>query len=216
MYINQNTVIISEDTIEKAIKKFHVKRIKFALSQNQIDELLSIAIENNYKYYLIIRLMLETGLRVSEVCNLRIENLNFKELELIIQSYTSDRYCQEYHPKTISGNRIVPITKELALELRRFNNRHEKGYVFLSQKGKNKFDKTSIIRFINDYARKCTSIQKTIGSHSLRRTYASKLAKENIAIGKISRVLGHKDIKTTLLYLYDIEDKNFNDIRELF
>jgi len=72
-----------------------------------------------------------------------------------------------------------------------------------------------VIRFVNSYARKSKSIRKAIGTHALRRTFASQMAKLNIPIGKLAKMLGHKDIRTTYRYLYEIDDlEGFDDVRK--
>lgn len=206
--------LVSSDTIEQAIKKFHIKKVKFALSEQQMNDILETALNNNYKHWVIIKTQLETGMRISEVCFLRIRAINFDESEIFLQGYKKDRYVKQWTPKTRAGNRIIPITKELGLELKKFIGKRERGYVFLSQKGGH-YNRNSLINMINRYAKKTPSLGKNIGSHALRRTYASNLARKNIEIGRVSRILGHADIKTTMQYLYDIIDKkNFDDVRD--
>lgn len=211
---NDQLTLLSNDLLDQVIQKFQVKKVKFALSESQMKALLECAFQTNYKHYLMIRFQLECGLRVGEIAHLRIESLNLKEKDLIIESYIGDRNVSDWSPKTRSGNRIIPLTDDLSKELKRFLGKRTKGYVFLSQKGDN-FDETSIIRFINFYAKKSPEIARTIGSHSLRRTFASQLSKKGIPLGKISKILGHKDLKTTFIYLFQIDDRDYNDVRNV-
>lgn len=200
--------------IEKVIKKYHAKRLKFALSSTQINELLDCAFENNYKHWLMIKLQLECGLRVGEVCNLRIKNLNLQEREIGVEDYVVDNEVL-WHPKRNSV-RILPISDEIIKELKRFLGKRLKkdGYVFESQKA-DKLDTKSVIRFINTYAVNCNSIARTIGSHALRRTYASFLFSRKIDLLKISKLLGHREKETTLKYLFEINDRDFDDVRRI-
>ncbi|WP_371806827.1 tyrosine-type recombinase/integrase [Candidatus Lokiarchaeum ossiferum] len=91
----------------------------------------------------------------------------------------------------------MPIEKELAKELRSFIGTRKIGYVFESKMGKTRFTKYSVIRFVNKYSCMSNTIGKTIGTHSLRRTFASQMAKMDVPIGNLTKSLGHKDIKTT-------------------
>ncbi len=189
-------------------KKYKIKKVKFALSEHQRNELLDIAEFENPKYYLIIKTFLETGMRVNELRNLIISQVNFREKFIKIESREATRYAKSWKPKTISGNRIVPINKELATLLKTHIGKRREGYVFNSNKA-DQYAKQSLIRIINTYANKIKSIGHNIGSHALRRTFASYLmnqTSEPIQIVEISKVLGHKNIKTTMIYLYDIVD----------
>jgi len=208
---NLNEEVIKEcfEKVNPEMKrKYKIKRVKFALSENQRDELLDHALYNNPNHYLIIRLQLETGLRIGEIVNMIIEQINFEEKTITIE-YHIDKNIKEWGPKTMSGNRTVPVDDDLIKELKKMVLKRTKGYVFLSNK-KSKFLETSAIAFIDKYAKECKSIGKNIGSHSLRRTYASVLLNQKVDIANISKRLGHSDIKTTMIYLYDI-----TDLREL-
>ncbi|MCK5346397.1 MAG: site-specific integrase, partial [Candidatus Heimdallarchaeota archaeon] len=120
-----------------------------------------------------------------------------------------------FKTKTKAGNRIIPLEKSLALEIRSYIGIKKHGYVFLSQKGHNPYRKESIINFINRYAKECSSLGFSIGMHSLRRTFCSFMSKKQIPMGKLSKMMGHKDIKTTFLYLYEIDDlEDFDDVRQ--
>ncbi|MHA1341041.1 MAG: tyrosine-type recombinase/integrase [Promethearchaeota archaeon] len=196
-------------------EQIKIKRIKFALNEKQRKELLDIAESSNYTHYLIIKLMMETGLRVNEAINLDIRQLNLgNEPMIVIQSRQSDKYSRSFKTKTLSSNRVIPITKKLSKILKAYIGNRKKGYVFISQK-KSKYLKNSVIGFINRYAKKCKSLGFNIGSHALRRTYASYLLQNKVKISDISKLLGHSSIKTTLNYLYEIEQPNFIEIRKI-
>lgn len=211
-------------------KKYRVKRLKFALKPSQRNELLAIAAGTNRKHFLMIKMQMEGGFRIGEVVNLSVQQLNLDHSGgyVLIEQRDGDRYVDAWNPKTASGNRIVPLTREMANLLLQHLGKRKVGYVFESNKGRRKVgnvpvgrpvDETSAIRFINKYARACRSIGHNIGSHALRRTFASYLmndpdrrrGEEKINIGEISRLLGHKDIKTTLLYLFEITDLTSHD-----
>lgn len=194
--------------------QFRIKRIKFALNEKQRTELLTESLSNN-THYLLIKTQLECGLRVGELVNLTINQINFDSLEIFIEARASTKNIRTWKPKTESGNRVIPISRELASELKRHVGKKTTGYVFISQK-KTTFCEESITRMINQYAKKCPSIKRNIGSHSLRRTYASVLLQNKIDIGTISKRLGHKSIRVTMEYLYTIEDTEaMNHVRKV-
>jgi integrase len=191
-----------------------IKRIKFALSKKQRAELLETSQMLNYKHYLMIRTQLELGLRVNELCNLIIPDINFNEGYVFIRSRPGDKYTKAFHTKTLCSNRQIPIPSDLLKELRSFIGNSKIGYVFTSQK-KGPFLKNTVIGFINLYAKMCDSINCTIGSHALRRTYASYLIQNNIPVTEISKLLGHNSIRTTMDYLFEINSVNFGEIKKI-
>lgn len=200
-------------------KKFKITQVKFALSETQRKELLATAKANNYKHYLMILTQLHCGLRVGELVHLTIENVNFASQYIFVKSRMEDEWVDAWHPKTESSNRIIPITTEICELLREYIGTRTHGYVFHSNKIRNgiytRFSKNSIIYFINKYAKACPSLGRTIGSHSLRRTYASYLCNAHIPVGKISQLLGHTSIMTTMKYLYSFSDLDFTEVRSV-
>jgi len=188
-----------------------VKKTKFAMLSAQVDELYLKAKEYNPKHYLMIRFQLETGLRVSEVINLTIPQLNLAEGVFHVEERAGDRYASSYSPKTASSVRPVGIPVGLIDLLVQHIGKRKRGYVFFSNKGKGKkpYRKQSVIAFINKYANECDSIGRNIGSHALRRTFASFQMRKGTEIHKISKALGHSSIRTTmryLFYIYDLEE----------
>lgn len=191
------------------VRRFKVKRIKFALSKKQREELKSKALENNKKHYRIILCQINTGMRISEVQNLIIKDVNLAAKEIFL------RPRGDWHPKTPAGIRKIEINEELAKELRYEIGKRKKGYVFISNKG-GCYNRNALINMINKYAKECTTLQKTIGSHSLRRTFASVMISSGLEIGKLSKRMGHRSIKITMQYLYEISDpKSGEQIREI-
>ena len=194
-------------------KNIKIRRIRFALTQQQRNDLLNCALQNNSKHYRIIKTQLATGMRIKELLNLSIAQVNFQAKEIEIKSRSANRYVSAFSTKTKHSNRIIPMNNEILRVLRTQIDKRKHGYVFESNKGGN-ISVRHGIRIVNKYAKKAKSIGKTIGSHALRRTYASFLLNNGVKIGKISRILGHASIKTTMEYLYDITDtSSFDEIR---
>ncbi len=196
------------------------KKECIALNEEQEQELLQISYSKNFKHGLMIEVSLNSGLRVNELCNLIISDLNLSKENPSIK--VQDRGCGKYNDsfkcKTELSNRIIPITLELSSKLRSFIGNRKTGYVFTSQIKKDrdfdKLEKRSMINVINSYSRSCPSIQKNTGFHCTRRTYASKLLDKGISINQISLLLGHSSIETTLKYLKSIRKINAKMIRE--
>jgi len=193
-------------------EKYKIIRRKLALNEEQRNELLEVAYATNPLHYLIIRSQMETGMRVGEVANLIIVNcvLKTKYPFIAIQPHLSStahgKKISKWHPKSKKGGRDIHISPDLAILIGVQIGGRETGYVFISQKD-SKFSERSIRRFTNQYAvEKCKSLGFKIGTHTLRRTFASFQLKKGKDIGSLKNDLGHKDIKTTMKYLFEIED----------
>ena len=207
-------------------KKYRIRRIKFALTREMRAELLSEAKKRpeDKKYYLILLTQLETGMRVGEVANLTIPQVNIPAKIISIVPYEGNRYVTEWSPKTENSIRTVPLTDSLARRLSKHIKRRNVGYVFESSKGKQKIGNAwfgkplnirSVIRKVNEFAKACPTLKKNIGTHALRRTFASYMISMNdIDIGTVSRLLGHASILMTMKYLFDIENlEDFDKVR---
>ena len=188
-----------------------IKRLKFALSEKQRHELLERSMAMNPLHALMIELQMKTGLRAGELVHLRIENVNLTEGCIYI---TRDVEAG-WFPKTPSSFRRIPLDHGMIVKLRGHLSKRRSGYVFQSQRGP-RFSVKGYINTVNERAKQCKSIGRAIGSHSLRRTYASYLSKEGLEISAISRYMGHESVRTTLLYLYEIDslesDERHNEI----
>jgi integrase len=195
---------LSDNSLMISPKKIKIKKEKIALRKFQLKELLENASKNT-KHLMMIKTQLGLGIRVNELVNLTIPQINFKSMEVRIESRNTNTYAKSFSTKTESSNRTILIDKTLAKELKLFLAGRKTGYVFLSQKTKKPFFKCNVIAFINKYAKQSPSIARNIGSHSLRRTYASSLIEDGVSIGTLSDFLGHASIRTTMIYLKSIK-----------
>jgi len=192
---------------QKESKKHKIKKFRFALSPSQRVDLLNSAAGSSMKHALMIETQLMTGLRVGEIVNLRIDDVNFGEKNIYVIEHLEDEYVGEWTPKTLAGNRFIPIYEPMVSRLRGYirDDKRQRGYFFTSQKSC-LYREESVINFINKYAIQTKSIGHSIGSHSLRRTFASHLINDKTPIGTISKLLGHKSIEITMKYLFLIDD----------
>ena len=162
----------------------------------------------NFRNRTILELMYACGLRVSEVANLKIENILFEEALLRV---------------TGKGNkeRIVPIgTQALDLISRYLNEirpqllkTHNNSTVFLSYRGK-PLNRERIWAIVKDAASKA-GISKNIYPHTLRHSFASHLLENGADLRIIQEMLGHADISTTQIYTH-IDQKHILDIHKQF
>ena len=183
---------------------------KVALTIGQIEDLIKNA--NTTQEKLMIKCMLKTGMRVSELVNFKVQWINYKDRMIHIQINRKPVY---WEPKYCSI-REVPVSENLITELKQFIGNRKTGYVFKSRKKSNsyRYNEASIIHKINRITKE--TFRKNLGTHIFRRTYASFLLNEGHDLIQIKKRLGHSDIKTTFLYLQDIPDRsNYDKTRNM-
>lgn len=152
------------------------------------------ACRNDVRATAIVELMLQGGLRIKEIENLRLENA--KDNEVYIESYES-------HPA-----RIVPLNNSAKNALKRYldegrYNSKDKN-VFVTKTGRTLLAR-NIRSLLNRYFNKADI--KDIKVNDLRNTFIAFQLKSGVPIDVVSQVAGHKRISTTEKYLELIESK---------
>jgi integrase/recombinase XerD len=139
----------------------------------------------------ILELLYATGMRVSELCQLRIHDL-------------SDTFVK------VKGKgkkeRIIPVGKQAIQAVDHFLNcfrgeaKEEEAPLFISPRGK-RIDRVTIWTRVKVYA-KSAGIEKVISPHTLRHSFATHLLENGADLRLIQDMLGHEDIGTTDRYTH--------------
>lgn len=166
----------------------HPKRNKKIPEILTVDEVRKL-IENtkNIKHKLIIKMLYGCGFRVSEIINLRKDNVNFNEGLIHINLAKGKK------------DRFVKLPNSIADELEKYCELYEGDILFDSNRG-GKLT-TATIQAILKKAAKKTRIQKRVYPHLLRHSFATYLLEQGTDLKLIQKLLGHSDIKTTQIYL---------------
>lgn len=140
----------------------------------------------------IIDFMYSTGCRVSELCNVKISDLDF-----------DDDYVQLIGKG--SKQRIVPIGTKLKINLlaylqSRINKDHKNTtpYLFIS-KSNNQLERTSIFRLIKTTAVQ-THLDINVHPHTLRHSSATHMLEAGCDLRTLQEYLGHSSVSTTQIY----------------
>lgn len=145
------------------------------------------------------RAMLETlyscGLRVSELCNLKLSDLYFDEGFIKVEGKGSKQ-------------RLVPISQRAIQEIKwwledRIGGKIKEGYedyVFLARWGKN-ISRIMVFHLIKELAEKA-GIKKTISPHTFRHSFATHLLEGGANLRAIQAMMGHESIATTEIYTH--------------
>ena len=185
------------------------KKIPDVLDKCEQEKLLS---QFNLRYITphrnrtMIKLLLNTGLRLAEMTNLK-----WKDINLSLG-----------HVKVVEGkglkDRLVYIDDDMLEELKRWRERQFEGwgisdYVFTTRNLK-LLDGKAVRKMIKIYKDKA-GIDKNITTHSLRHTFASDLLRKSKNIRIVQRALGHSDISTTQVYTHIVDDELEEAMKEL-
>jgi integrase/recombinase XerD len=137
---------------------------------------------------LMLKFMYGSGCRVSEVTNIKINDINFKEKTAMIRSGKGNK------------DRIILLSKNWIIELKKYLKKKKinSEYVFSKKNGK-KISSDTIQRIVRESAKKA-GITKNITPHSLRHSYATHLLEAGTNIRYIQTLLGHANLNTTQIY----------------
>lgn len=161
------------------------KRLPEVLTKSEIKEIFSTI--QNVKHKLLLVLMYSSGLRVSEVINVRISDINFEDNILKVRQAKGQK-----DRMTILSEKVSKILKKYT------SNKKYNDYVFPSRKNKKLTTRTVQKVFSN--ALKKSQIRKSASCHSLRHSFATHLLESGTDIRYIQKLLGHAQLETTSIY----------------
>lgn len=154
--------------------------------------------------YCLLRILFNCGLRLSEVTNLRWDDIDFLSEVLMVRKEKGDKDRTLYFK---DNNWRGEDDKELLSNWKKGQLKHL-GYlpehVFTTISNNHMGDKLSnkyVQSFIVRYAKKA-SINKKIGPHTLRHTFAIDLYRKTKDIVVVQRTLGHVHISSTMFYVH--------------
>jgi integrase/recombinase XerD len=155
------------------------------LTAEEIDRLLTAAYEKSARQGLMLRTLLETGMRVSFFAELQAEQIAFREREIRVREKGGKA-------------RDIPILQSLVNELRLHLGDRRTGYVFPSPRGGH-YSSRRIQQIVKERA-KDAEITKRVYPHLLRHTVAQRLADEGMPENLLQKFLGHENPQTTQVY----------------
>lgn len=219
-------IAVNDDLVRKCPFNFNLKDViandtkpKEALTAEQQEKLLAFAkIDHVYKYhYNAIVILLNTGLRISELCGLTVSDIDFESRFINIDHQLLKDKGGYYiePPKSDSGIRQVPMSETVcrafhqALE----NRNHAQpitvdGYsdfIFLNKQG-NPMYNTGYTSTFKGLGRKyCKyygedALPLIITAHIFRHSFCTNMANKGMTPNNLQYVMGHKNVNMTLIY----------------
>ena len=174
---------------EKNLPKF--------VQYNELEEILEISKSGNYgiRNNLIIELMYSTGVRVSELINIKLNDIDMENKKIRILgkgSYERFVFFGEY-----TFNALKKYTNTLRKELLKGKTSE---YLLLNKDG-NQITTRGIAKIISQIIDK-TAVKTKISPHTLRHTFATHLLDNGCDLRSVQEMLGHKNINSTEVYTH--------------
>ena len=175
--------------------KRKVNKLPTFFSQEEVRNLLNVT--ENLKHKAILTIIYSCGLRLSELINLKITDIKSENDLLLIRQSKGNK------------DRIVALPDKLLLLLREYYKVYEpKDFLFEGAKG-DQYSERSVQLILKNAMSKAGVLSK--GSvHTLRHSYATHLIKSGIDVRVVQELLGHNNIRTTMIYTHitDIDKKS--------
>lgn len=173
------------------------KTLPQVLSYEEVQKLLDIDLVDHYSYRnkAMLELMYATGLRVSELVNLKVNDIDL-EMDLVRTMGKGNK------------ERIIPLGEYAAIYVKEYlyhyrNNLLKKqntDYLFLNNRG-TRYSRQSFYKLVKELALK-KGIQTEFSPHTLRHSFATHLLDRGADIVSIKEMLGHSSLSTTQIYTH--------------
>ena len=148
----------------------------------------------------ILETLYSCGLRVSELCNLKLSELYFEEGFIKVEGKGSKQRLVPISPRAIKEIRLYFTDRNLMKIKPGFED-----FVFISNFGKN-ISRIMVFHIIKELAERI-GLKKKISPHTLRHSFATHLLEGGANLRAIQQMLGHESITTTEIYVH--LDKEF-------
>jgi integrase/recombinase XerC len=182
------------------------KKIQVPFSKKEINEVLKYFGEDadfeSLRNKLIVELFYSTGMRRSELVNLKISDIDFaNETVKVLGKRKKERY--------------IPLLKSVQKTLAQYIKVREEininqSYLFLTKNGKIIYD-TLVYRVINNYFSRVSSKVKK-SPHIIRHSFATHLLSEGADLNSVKELLGHSSLASTQVYTHS----NLGKLKEIY
>ena len=162
---------------------------------------------NGRRLYLICDVLLNTGLRASELCALRVKDTPYVLGRNVIEVYRGKGDKDRTVPISMRmSEQIKHYIKHLRLKnLPRHVKRSEITRCLFFNYHRRPYTRFALYWAVSTAARKA-GIAKPISPHKLRHTFATNVLIKGVNVGRLQRLLGHSDLMTTSKYLDIVEE----------
>jgi site-specific recombinase XerD len=189
-FCKDNQIIFGNpaDTIEGPIRE---EKDPVVLLKTEYKALLQVAGENR-RDFAIVMLFLQSGLRVSELVNLKIQDVDFESKEITVRQGKGRK------------DRVVPLVGQAIEALKAYlavrEPNPEYDNVFLARNNTSMDPRTVRYRIHKYYTE--AGIKKKGSVHTLRHTFSTHQVNNGLPVPQLKEILGHKKLETTYKYVH--------------
>ena len=204
-YLVNNEIVNANPFIYVNLPKKEQKLPRYLTLSEMLSIFDKMEIKTNYdlRDRLILELMYATGVRVSEVINIKVYDIDFYNNSIKVLGKGSKERIVYY-------NEVVRDLLSKYMSIYDSLNKKNLEYLFLNQKG-DKLTTKGISYIINQVIKKI-SFNKHITPHMLRHTFATHLLNNGCSVTTVQELLGHSSIGTTGIYTH----VTFDHIKEVY
>lgn len=170
----------------------YTDKVRLPFSALEIDALRHEC--KNNKERAIIELLLSSGVRVSELTNIKLSDIDFERLSVHITRGKGDKERTAYMSE-LARKHLIKYIQE----------RNIQGEYLFYNKGKNVLRAGGVRDILNRIAKKANV--ENVHPHRFRRTFATELARRGMEVQEIQKLLGHSNINTTMEYVYTSDEQ---------
>lgn len=186
---NNPMTLVSNPKVEKKLPKF--------VPYKELEQILNVFDSDNpvdLRNTLILELLYSTGIRVGELINIKIKDIEFTKKEIkILGKGNKERIV-------LFGSRCYELLNKYLNSFYRKYNINNNDYLLLGVKGNKINDRE--VRKIVDEAVKKAGVKLNISPHVLRHTFATHMLNEGADLKSVQQLLGHESLSTTTIYTH--------------
>ena len=199
--IIEKNIIFGKDKIQLAINK---EIETYSDDEMKLIEAYSESLSISQRDSLIIKILSELGLRVTELTNLQLVDIDVVGLEVEVQGKNNKR-------------RMLPIRSDLAERIRKYisgerkaSNYSNSKYLLLSERS-GKMHRNTVLDIVKRMGRE---LNIDAYNHKFRHTIATRMSNKDIPIQVIQKFLGHSEIQTTIEFYVNVDKKQLQQAIE--
>ena len=173
------------------------KKLPKVLSEEDVNNLLDINLNDAFSYRnkAMLELMYSSGLRVSELLNLEVNNIDFNmNLVRVFGKGSKERIVPIDDIATKYLNEYINVYRNTLLKNK------ESDILFLNSRG-DKLSRQGFFKILKEIA-KLKGIKKELSPHTIRHSFATHLLNNGADLRSIQTMLGHENIETTQIYTH--------------
>ena len=173
------------------------KKLPIVLSKEEVQSLFNQVY--NLKHKTILVLIYSCGLRISELINLKINDIDTQRMLIQIRNSKGNK------------DRQVQLAEQIHQLIKRYNNEYNPKQFLFNGLNSFQYSTASIQKIIKRAAIKA-DIRKNVTPHTLRHSFATHLLEDGIDIRYIQTILGHSNIQTTQIYTH-VSSRHLKNIK---